>query len=91
MCLCCYQFLFFLYAVPPNITTPRTIFGSYVESDVTAECIIEAFPVPVNYWTKGTKSLITYDSGGIHLNQVASDSSKSGSSRSNKDEILSLR
>lgn len=47
--------------VAPNVTTPRTLFGSYVDSDVTVECVIEAYPLPVNYWIKGTKSLKAYD------------------------------
>lgn len=86
--------------VAPNVTTPRTLFGSYVESDVTIECIVEAFPLSVNYWIKGTKSLKAYDidnyynansmnhnSIGIVLTDVVQQQPTTGS----KDEIISLR
>lgn len=89
--------------VAPNVTTPRTLFGSYVESDVTIECIVEAFPLPVNYWIKGTKSLKAYDidnyynansmnhnSIGTVLTEVPQQQQQQPITGS-KDEIISLR
>lgn len=87
-----------LFAVAPNATTPRTLFGSYVDSDVTVECIIEAFPLPVNYWIKGTKPLKAYDIDNYynansmnHIGSTAEQQMQQQHQPGSKDEIISLR
>lgn len=85
--------------VAPNVTTPRTLFGSYVDSDVTVECTIEAFPLPVNYWIKGTKSLKAYDIDNYYnansMNHNSIGTVLAGVTQmpttGSKDEIISLR
>ncbi|GAB0090667.1 Immunoglobulin-like domain [Sergentomyia squamirostris] len=38
----------------PQIVTPRSLFGGLAESDVDLECMIQASPISVNYWIKGS-------------------------------------
>ncbi|XP_055700744.1 lachesin-like isoform X1 [Phlebotomus papatasi] len=38
----------------PQIVTPRSLFGGLAESDVVLECMVEASPISVNYWIKGS-------------------------------------
>lgn len=44
----------FVLAVAPQIVTPRSLFGGLAESDVVLECMVEASPISVNYWIKGS-------------------------------------
>uniref|UniRef100_A0A336MTJ8 CSON004957 protein n=1 Tax=Culicoides sonorensis TaxID=179676 RepID=A0A336MTJ8_CULSO len=80
----------------PNVTTPRTLFGSYVDSDVTIECTVEAFPLAVNYWIKGTKSLKAYDidkyynANSMNHNSIGTGIVTQMPTTGTKDEIISL-
>ncbi|CAO1422983.1 unnamed protein product [Diamesa hyperborea] len=37
---------------PPNVTTETPILGAVQESDRQIDCIVESFPVSINYWIK---------------------------------------
>lgn len=47
-----YNSYYFLFIVPPNVTTETPILGAVQESDRQIDCIVESFPVSINYWIK---------------------------------------
>lgn len=42
--------------VPPNLQTPKQLLGGLAGSDIIMECLIEAFPRPVNYWIRASNT-----------------------------------
>ena len=56
-----YQISYQLYqisAVPPSISVPNQLIGAQEGQRVTLECIFEAFPKPINYWTRDKNLII---------------------------------
>ncbi|XP_076354583.1 lachesin-like isoform X2 [Tachypleus tridentatus] len=43
---------------PPLIWIPHQLVGALLGSDITLECHTEAFPTPINYWTKEDGAMI---------------------------------
>lgn len=50
-CLTFFFLLIFL-AVPPTVKAVNQLVGAPVESHVTLQCIVEAYPKPLNGWYK---------------------------------------
>lgn len=45
-------FIFSFFSVPPMITIPNQLVGAVLGQNLTLECISEAFPKSINYWTR---------------------------------------
>lgn len=88
------------------MTATHNYFGVYEDAEATLECIVEAYPLPVNNWIKGSKILKAYDDGssnvtsyivGVGSTNIFSSTlfigggSGAGSSGSDHDEMISLR
>lgn len=85
----------------------HNLFGVYEGAEATLECIVEAYPLPVNNWIKGSKILKAYDDVntgtgsignfttyiGTGTNVLSSSVSFSSgiSGSSDDDEMISLR
>jgi hypothetical protein len=40
-----------LFAVPPMLTIQNQLEGAYLGQDVALDCLTEAYPTSINYWT----------------------------------------
>ncbi|XP_046416837.1 lachesin isoform X1 [Neodiprion pinetum] len=56
---------------PPMLSIPNQLEGAYIGQDVTLECLTEAYPTSINYWTTERGDMIV--SGDKH-EAVSSDS-----------------
>lgn len=45
-------FMSLLFIVSPSVKAPNTLVGSPVEANVLLQCMVEAFPKPLNGWYK---------------------------------------
>lgn len=61
------------------MTATHNYFGVYEDAEATLECIVEAYPLPVNNWIKGSKILKAYDDGSSAGSNVTSYIVGSGS------------
>lgn len=41
----------FVSAVPPMLTIQNQLEGAYLGQDVALDCLTEAYPTSINYWT----------------------------------------
>lgn len=55
-----YNFPFFLLicTVPPMLWIPHQLIGVYLYSNATLECIVEAHPTSLNFWSRENEKMI---------------------------------
>lgn len=53
-------FLLIFLAVPPTVKAVNQLVGAPVESHVTLQCIVEAYPKPLNGWYKNEGRLSAF-------------------------------
>lgn len=49
----------FFYTVPPTIWMENQLVGAQIDQSITLECISEAFPKSIDYWTRNKTIIIT--------------------------------
>lgn len=50
---------FFPQIVPPTIWMQNQLVGAQIDQSVTLECMSEAFPKSIDYWTRNKTNIVT--------------------------------
>ena len=53
---------FFAPLVPPMLYIPQQLVGIPVKFNVSLECVIESFPVPLTFWVRENDQNMIHDS-----------------------------
>jgi hypothetical protein len=89
-----------VFSVPPMIWIQNQLIGAYVGQSLTLECLSEAHPKSINYWTREAGEIIAHgkqNTYGENINSTAADAadgkcqtirpwSRGGESRWKKNE-----
>ncbi|PRD35155.1 UNVERIFIED_CONTAM: Lac [Trichonephila clavipes] len=52
------RFIIFVHCIPPMLWIPNQLIGGSMGNSVTLECLVEAFPKSLNYWTRHDGQLL---------------------------------